>query len=34
MRANNSYLVGEQHDDIAAFDYQPQPLVSEYMKVL
>ena len=25
---------GEQHDDIAAFDYQPQPLVSEYMKVL
>ena len=25
---------GDQHDDIAAFDYQPQPLVSEYMKVL
>jgi hypothetical protein len=25
---------GEQRDDISAFDYQPQPLVSEYMKVL
>ena len=25
---------GEQRDDIAAFEYQPQPLVSEYMKVL
>ena len=25
---------GDQHDDIVAFDYQPQPLVSEYMKVL
>ena len=25
---------GEQRDDIVAFDYQPQPLVSEYMKEL
>ena len=25
---------GEQRDDVAAFDYKPQPLVSEYMKVL
>jgi hypothetical protein len=25
---------GDQHDEIVAFDYQPQPLVSEYMKVV
>jgi len=25
---------GEQRDNIAAFDYRPQPLISEYMKVL
>jgi hypothetical protein len=25
---------GEQHDNILAFDYQSQPLVSEYMKIL